>query len=109
MLNISKNTLKNCKTHKDSWCQRYFAVTLSSFPSSTVRHIRTTDYLFTLLRFMLVVMDMLLRVAVELTEAVSLIALTSGAFPSILRSSSRNLRKKMSIRVRIVVRVGLTC
>lgn len=58
---------------------------------------------------MLVVMDMLLRVAVELTEAVSLIALTSGAFPSILRSSSRNLRKKMSIRVRIVVRVSLTC
>lgn len=66
----------------------------------------TNYYLLTLLlRFMLVVMEMLLsvlsvrdlwKVAVELTEAASLMALTSGALPSILRSSSRSLRGRVS-------------
>ena len=70
--------------------------------SNITTHVSMTKYylLVLLLRFMLVVMEILLRVlsgrdlwkvVVELTEAASLMVLTSGALPSILRSSSRSL------------------
>lgn len=70
--------------------------------SNITTHVSMTKYylLVLLLRFMLVVMEILLsvlsgrdlwKVVVELTEAASLMVLTSGALPSILRSSSRSL------------------